>query len=614
MRRACAQAALRCTFSGARWAHCTTLTTRLPFRLPPTPSRPSSGGDTEYADRDAIEMFWDRPVVDLIARIFGDEYGISMHAQPTPCTDGGWLKSIPRQAAALINAGSTTSSLFVAIFGGENRQRHQLYPNEFPISKLPGPTKALFIDSDDAMGSEAFYIPELFRQLDFHESIERRLRGRARGYSGSGAGGQRSAVTQWQQGAGAGIVEDDPIELSIAELFMFSFVRFAVESQKVGQNRRVSSQRFSGRGRSSMGLGMTVDGLLGGMRSPPGRGTRGARGRASPPPDEFFCTSASPRAARVATNAVKFTGGDMSIRILWDYLHFFRRDDGGSVDLYGVQSAQNENHELSLFLLTVIEFWLKQTPRRGAPNPSDRFREPERTLLGALTVTTLFVQASSFMYRYILRESCSQFDSPPLTSLTMLTVTTLFVQAMRVHCESVFADFMLGDMRLQRRDGSPRSGHLMFPMYYFLEHCMHTSTWSKTMESNFFVMAVDLWLTVLTPWCAESRCASPDKSASKKSAAQSGAAQQSPYAFCAPPIKDQSSMEEQTLAYRQYIRENEMVRRHLDPLSPVTVTSPRRPLPTHPLPFPTPVSHRPSRLPSTFAHREDLHEHTRPIR
>jgi hypothetical protein len=26
---------------------------------------------------------------------------------------------------------------------------------------------------------------------------------------------------------------------------------------------------------------------------------------------------------------------------------------------------------------------------------------------------------SSFMYRYILRESCSQFDSLPLTSLTI---------------------------------------------------------------------------------------------------------------------------------------------------------------------------------------------------
>ena len=28
---------------------------------------------------------------------------------------------------------------------------------------------------------------------------------------------------------------------------------------------------------------------------------------------------------------------------------------------------------------------------------------------------------SSFMYRYILRESCSQFDSLPLTSLTIFT-------------------------------------------------------------------------------------------------------------------------------------------------------------------------------------------------
>ena len=46
----------------------------------------------------------------------------------------------------------------------------------------------------------------------------------------------------------------------------------------------------------------------------------------------------------------------------------------------------------------------------------------EKAILARLDGTD---QVSSFMYRYILRESCSQFDSLPLTSLTILHSTRM---------------------------------------------------------------------------------------------------------------------------------------------------------------------------------------------
>tara|TARA_B110000208_G_scaffold88795_1_gene111978 strand:- start:85 stop:690 length:606 start_codon:yes stop_codon:yes gene_type:complete len=129
-----------------------------PFLKPPS-SKPlclcafisiHSGGDTNYADRDAIATFWDRPVVDLIARIFGDEYE-NGGGSARPSTDGGWLKAVPRECAALISAPTKTTarsqhhllSLFVAIFGGQpNVQRQQLYTHfDFAITKLPRPTQ-----------------------------------------------------------------------------------------------------------------------------------------------------------------------------------------------------------------------------------------------------------------------------------------------------------------------------------------------------------------------------------------------------------------------------------------------------------------------------------------
>ena len=120
-------------------------------------------------------------------------------------------------------------------------------------------------------GRDVFVIPELFRQLDHHEIIERRLRGRSRGYtapSGGGArgsgGGGGGARVQWQQGVGAGVAEDDALELSISELFIFSFVRFAVESSKTGGRSASLARRGSrvGGGGGSASSGISANGAI----------------------------------------------------------------------------------------------------------------------------------------------------------------------------------------------------------------------------------------------------------------------------------------------------------------------------------------------------------------
>ena len=115
-------------------------------------------------------------------------------------------------------------------------------------------------------GRDVFVIPELFRHLDHHEIIERRLRGRSRGYTApsGGGGGGGGARVQWQQGVGAGVAEDDALELSISELFIFSFVRFAVESSKTGGRSASLARRGSrvGGGGGSASSGISANGAI----------------------------------------------------------------------------------------------------------------------------------------------------------------------------------------------------------------------------------------------------------------------------------------------------------------------------------------------------------------
>ena len=55
----------------------------------------------------------------------------------------------------------------------------------------------------------------------------------------------------------------------------------------------------------------------------------------------------------------------------------------------------------------------------GSGAGSGGSRAPERSASIASQSSSGSVGTCSFMYRYILRESCSQFDSLPLTSLTI---------------------------------------------------------------------------------------------------------------------------------------------------------------------------------------------------
>ena len=55
------------------------------------------------------------------------------------------------------------------------------------------------------------------------------------------------------------------------------------------------------------------------------------------------------------------------------------------------------------------------------------------------------------MYRYILRESCSQFDSLPLTSLTILRTLRLADGPDEVHARTV------SRLELHRQDCKPQS-------------------------------------------------------------------------------------------------------------------------------------------------------------
>ena len=55
----------------------------------------------------------------------------------------------------------------------------------------------------------------------------------------------------------------------------------------------------------------------------------------------------------------------------------------------------------------------------SGPRLSKRRRDALRTMLSDLAISRTGVVSFSFIYRYILRESCSQFDSLPLTSLTI---------------------------------------------------------------------------------------------------------------------------------------------------------------------------------------------------
>ena len=79
-------------------------------------------------------------------------------------------------------------------------------------------------------------------------------------------------------------------------------------------------------------------------------------------------------------------------------------------------------------------------------------------------------------------------------------------------------------------------------------------------------MTADLWLTVLTPWLGEDRYIGPKRGGGGGGGGGRGTQKTShsqmnknKFEFAAPPIGDRDEMEENSVAYRLYIRNNYLV-------------------------------------------------------